>query len=396
MLTRKNNKNGDELSILGFGCMRFPMKGASIDEERSIAMIRDSISKGINYFDTAVFYNNGKSEALLGEALSGGYREKVKIATKLPPFMVSKLEGAKKIFESQCKKLQTNYIDYYLIHMLTDKATLDRMISIGVMEWLEKLKSEGAIKNIGFSFHGSKADFEQIVVAYPWDFCQIQYNYLDENNQATKSGLQLANSLGLPVIIMEPLRGGKLVNNLPAQVVKEFKSFDEKRTPAEWALRWIWNHPEVTVILSGMSEEKQIAENARIASDAKPNAMSEEELKMFDRVKAILHEKTKVPCTGCAYCMPCPAGVNIPGCFSAYNDKYLLGDKRNRLKYMQTLGTFSKQPAYASLCKECGKCEHHCPQHIEIRKQLKVVKKELEGPLFRPAVSIARKFLKVK
>jgi predicted aldo/keto reductase-like oxidoreductase len=270
------------------------------------------------------------------------------------------------------------------------------MISIGVMEWLEGLKKEGTIKNIGFSFHGAKADFEQIVKAYPWDFCQIQYNYLDENNQATKSGLQLAHSLGLPVIIMEPLRGGKLVNNLPEQVLREYKNYDEKRSPAEWALRWIWNHPEVTVILSGMSDEEQLAENIRVASEAKANSLTEEELKVFDRVKALLLERTKVPCTGCGYCMPCPAGVNIPGCFSAYNDKYLLGDKRNRFKYLQTLGTLSKQPAYASLCKECGKCERHCPQNIEIRKQLKTVKKEMEGIFFKPVVGIARKFLKVK
>ncbi len=396
MLTRRNEKNGDELSILGFGCMRFPMKGNSIDEPRSIKMIRASIDQGINYFDTAYFYHNGKSESLLGEALTGGYREKVKLATKLPPFLVSKLEGAKKIFQTQCTKLKTNYIDYYLLHMLTDKATFDRMAAIGVMEWLEQLKKEGTIRNIGFSFHGSKTDFEEILKAYPWDFCQIQYNYLDENNQATKSGLMLAGSMGIPVIIMEPLRGGKLVNNLPQQVIKEFKSYDEKRTPAEWALRWIWNHPEVTVILSGMSDEERIKENIRIASDAKANSLSLEELRVFDRVKAVMLEKTKIPCTACGYCMPCPAGVNIPGCFSAYNDKYLLGDKRIRFKYMQTLGMLSKQPAYASMCKDCGKCEHHCPQKIEIRKQLKTVKKEMEGVFFKPLVAVVRKVSRVK
>lgn len=396
MLTRKNNKNGEELSILGFGCMRFPMKGNNIDEPRSIALIRDAIDKGMNYFDTAYFYHGGKSESLLGEALADGYREKVKIATKLPPFMVSKLEGAKKIFNTQCTKLKTDYIDYYLLHMLTDKATLDRMVSIGVIEWLEQLKKEGIIKNLGFSFHGSKADFEQILLAYPWDFCQIQYNYLDENNQATKSGLQLAGSLGIPVIIMEPLRGGKLVNSLPAKVTQEFKTYDSTRSCAQWALRWIWNHPEVTVILSGMSDEDQLSENIRIASDALPNSLTEEELQVFDRVKKIMLEKTKIPCTACGYCMPCPFGVNIPGCFSAYNDKYLLEDKRIRFKYMQTLGTLSKKPAYASICKECGKCEQHCPQNIQIRKELRTVKKEMEGVLFKPVVTIARKFLHVK
>jgi predicted aldo/keto reductase-like oxidoreductase len=396
MLTRRNNKNGDELSILGFGCMRFPMKGAGIDEPRAIALIRTAIDQGMNYFDTAYFYHGGKSEALLGDALSGGYRERVKVATKLPPFMVSKLEGAKKIFDTQCTKLKTDYIDYYLLHMLADKATLDRMIDIGVMEWLEQLKKEGRIKNLGFSFHGIKSDFEQLLKAYPWDFCQIQYNYLDENNQATKEGLKLAGELGIPVIIMEPLRGGKLVNNLPEQVIKEFKSYDMKRTPAEWALRWIWNHPEVTVILSGMSDEQQLAENLEIAKTAKANALTKEEHDVFDRVKRIMLEKTKVPCTGCRYCMPCPSGVDIPGCFTAYNDKYLLGKKGHRLKYMQTLGIMSQNPSYASLCKQCGKCEKHCPQNIKIRQELKNVKKEMEGIFFKPAIKITRKFLKVR
>lgn len=396
MLTRRNEKNGDDLSILGFGCMRFPMKGSNIDEARSIAMIRDSIEKGVNYFDTAYFYHNGKSESLLGDALSGGYRVRVKIATKLPPFLVSKLDGAKKILETQLSKLKTNYIDYYLLHMLSDKATFDRMVEIGVIEWMEQLKKEGTIRNIGFSFHGSKAEFEQLIQAYPWDFCQIQYNYLDENNQATKSGLKLAYSLGIPVVIMEPLRGGKLVNNLPEQVIQEFKAFDSKRTPVEWALRWIWNHPEVSVILSGMSNEEQTAENIRIAGDAMPNSMSDEEEKVFDRVKAVLTEKTKVPCTGCGYCMPCPNGVNIPGCFSAYNDKYLLNEKHNKMKYMQTLGLMSKQPSFASICTDCGKCELHCPQNIQIRKELKTVKKEMEGFAFKPLVWLVRKISKVK
>lgn len=395
MQTRRNSKNADELSILGFGCMRFPMKGNSIDETRSIAMIRDAIERGINYFDTAYFYHGGKSESLLGAALSDGYRERVKVATKLPPFMVSKLEGAKKIFETQCTKLRTDYIDYYLLHMLPDKATLDRMIQIGVMDWMEQLKKEGKIRNIGFSFHGSRADFEGLIKAYPWDFCQIQYNYVDENNQATKAGLKLAGSLGIPVIVMEPLRGGKLVNNLPAEVKKEFESFRITRTPAEWALRWIWNHPEVNVILSGMSDEQQLSENISIAQNAKANSLSEEELAIFDRVKAVMLQKTKVPCTGCAYCMPCPSGVDIPGCFAAYNDKYLLETKGGRWNYLQTLGTMAKQPSYASLCTECGKCERHCPQNIQIRKELKTVKKEMEGVLFRPLVYIARKILRV-
>lgn len=396
MLTKTNTKNGDELSILGFGCMRLPMKGSSFDEPRAVAMIRDSIEKGVNYFDTAYIYQNGKNEILLGNALSGGYRERVKIATKLPPFMVNKLDNAKKILSTQLTRLQTNYIDYYLLHMLTDKPMFDRLLSLGVLKWLEELKKEGTIRNIGFSFHGSKTDFELIVKAYPWDFCQIQYNYLDENNQATKSGLQLAASLGIPVIIMEPLRGGKLVNNLPKEVKDTFSEFNKERSPVEWALRWIWNHPEVSVVLSGMSDEEQLADNIRIAGDAKEDSLSEEELQMFGKVKAVMLEKTKVPCTACGYCMPCPAGVNIPGCFSSYNDKYLLNEKHVRWYYAQTLGAMSVKPAYASMCIECGKCESHCPQNIAIREELKTVSKEMEGVLFKPVIRIIRKFMKIK
>lgn len=396
MLTRENCKNGDKLSILGFGCMRFPTKGGSIDEVRATAMVRDAIEKGVNYFDTAYIYHGGKSESFLGRALSGGYRERVKIATKLPPYMVNKLDSAKKIFATQLSRLQTDYIDYYLLHMLTDKVMFDKMVSLGVMEWLEELKKAGTIKNIGFSFHGSKDNFEKIVTAYPWDFCQIQYNYIDENNQATKSGLKLAASLGLPVIVMEPLRGGKLVNNLPADVIKTFKRYDPDRSPAEWALKWVWNHPEVTVLLSGMSTEEQIADNIRIACNTQANSLSKEELDVFVKVKKILREKTKIPCTACGYCMPCPAGVDIPGCFSCYNDKYLLGGKNLRWKYAQTLGAFSAKPANASQCVECGKCESHCPQNIPIRSQLKIVSKEMEGFLYKPVVGLVRKLIKVK
>ncbi|MBP7223479.1 MAG: aldo/keto reductase [Sedimentibacter sp.] len=393
---RTNQKNGDELSILGFGCMRLPVKAGIIDEARAIKMIRDSIEKGVNYFDTAYIYHGGQSESLLGKALQDGYRPRVKIATKLPPYMVKKLNNAKKIMLTQLEKLHTDYIDYYLLHMLTDKAMYDKMASLGVMEWLEELKAKGTIRNIGFSFHGSRRDFEMIVKAYPWDFCQIQYNYLDENNQATVSGLKLAHSLGIPVIVMEPLRGGKLVNNLPGDVLKTFKSFHPEWTPAEWGLRWIWNHKEVNVVLSGMSIEDQVNENIRIATDAASDSLSEDELKVFGEVKSIMNEKIKVPCTGCGYCMPCPCGVDIPGCFSNYNDKFLLGEKMNRWKYAQTLGVLSEKPAFASKCIECGKCEPQCPQNIEIRKELKSVARVMEGPLFRPIVGTARKILKIK
>lgn len=396
MLTRKNQKNGEELSILGFGCMRFPSTAGVIDEPRAIAMIRDSIEKGVNYFDTAYIYHAGKSESLLGKALAGGYRERVRIATKLPPYMVKKIEDAHKIFAKQLSKLQTDYIDYYLLHMLTDKPSFDRLADLGVMSWLEGLKAKGTVKNIGFSFHGGKTDFELILKAYPWDFCQIQYNYMDENNQATKEGLKLAASMGIPVIVMEPLRGGKLVTHLPQEVKEAFNDYDRDRSPAEWAFRWIWNHPEVNVVLSGMSDETQVADNIRIASDAAPNSLSKEELAVFDKAKKVMQEKTKIPCTACGYCMPCPAGVDIPACFSQYNEKYLTKDRSVRFRYFQSLGALSVKPAYASQCRNCGKCESHCPQSIAIRAQLKVVSREMEGILYRPIVGIVRKFMRLK
>ena len=223
MKTRVNQKNGEPLSILGFGCMRLPTRNGSIDETRSVAMIHSAIEAGVNYFDTAYIYQNGNSEKVLGKALLGGWRERVNIATKLPPFLVGKLENAKKIFATELSRLQTDHIDYYLLHMLTEKPMYDRLKNLGVMEWLEGLKAEGKIRNIGFSFHGGKAAFEEIVKAYPWDFCQIQYNYMDENNQATTSGLELANSLGIPVVVMEPLRGGRLVTHLPQEVKDAFQ-----------------------------------------------------------------------------------------------------------------------------------------------------------------------------
>lgn len=396
MKYRKNIKNGDKLSVLGFGCMRLPTKNGGIDEARAIGLIRNAIQNGVNYFDTAYIYHGGKSETLLGKALAEGLRTKVKIATKLPPFMVKKLDNAKKIFATQLSRLQTDYIDYYLLHMLTDKPMFDRLKAIGVMDWLEQLKAKGTVKNIGFSFHGVKADFEKILKTYPWDFCQIQYNYMDENNQAAKSGLLLAASLKIPVIVMEPLRGGKLVTHLPEKVIKTFKSYKDKKSPAEWGLRWVWNHPQVTVVLSGMSDEAQVEENIRIAGDAGPNSLSDGELKVFDIVKAVMLEKTKINCTACGYCMPCPSGVDIPACFSYYNDKYVTGDKSARFKYMQNMGALALKPSNASQCIGCGKCESHCPQKIAIRDQLKTVSREMEGIFYKPIVSIARKIMGIK
>lgn len=393
---RISPKNGEKLSILGYGCMRFPSKNGSIDEERTERQIRSAIEQGVNYFDTAYIYLNGKSETILGKILAKGYRDKVNIATKLPPFMVRTAADIDKIFNKQLERLQTGRIDYYLMHMLSDLASWERLKSLGIESWIEQKKQSGEIRNIGFSYHGGRGEFKKIVDSYDWDFCQIQYNFLDENNQAGKTGLQYAASKGLPVIIMEPLRGGKIVTSLPNEVKDIWKNAKPSRSAAEWALRWIWNQPEATVVLSGMNEEAQIEENIRIASEVQPGKFSENDLQLFTRVRDILLQKSKVGCTGCGYCMPCPSGVDIPTCFSCLNDKYRISQHGNRFKYMQSTGAFSKKPGSASQCIQCGKCEKHCPQGIPIREKLEEVRRELEGPLFKPTVFVARKIMRTK
>lgn len=396
MLTRTNVKNGRELSALGFGCMRLPNKGGIFDEQRCKQMIRTAVDQGVNYFDTAYIYHAGRNEIMLGKALEDGYRERVNIATKLPTYMVRQLSSAQKMFATELERLQTDYIDYYLLHMLTDYDMFVLMKEIGVMEWLESLKSKGVIRNIGFSFHGSKDSFRQIIEAYPWDFCQIQYNYLDENNQAGKDGLLLAAKLKIPVIVMEPIRGGMLADKIPETIARSFRESGEKRSPAAWALRWVWDHKEVTVVLSGMSTPEQLSENIKTACESPPGCLTDEETAIFDRVRKELTARTKVPCTGCGYCMPCPFGVDIPGCFSKYNEKFLMPHSVTRAKYYQTMGIFSVHPGYASMCTGCGRCETRCPQGIAIREELKNVRKTFEGPVFRAAVRIGRGLLRIR
>ncbi|MBC7961284.1 MAG: aldo/keto reductase, partial [Vallitaleaceae bacterium] len=351
---RVNPKNGEQLSILGYGCMRFPTKGNSVDEKETEKQIISAIEQGVNYFDTAYIYHFGKSESVLGKILAKGYRDRVKIATKLPPYMVRTAADMDKIFYTQLERLQTDRVDYYLMHMLSDLETWNRLKSLGIENWIKDKKQKGQIINLGFSYHGGKSEFLGLINDYPWDFCQIQYNFLDENNQAGKSGLEYAASKGIPVIVMEPLRGGKIINHLPKEVNDIWEDAEPKRTPVDWALRWIWNHPEVTLLLSGMSTQEQIDENVKTASESEPNALTEAELNLFVRVKAILRSKIKVECTACGYCMPCPSGVDIPTCFSQYNEKYLIKGS-SRMKYFQNTGAFSAKPSYASLCTQCGK-----------------------------------------
>lgn len=391
---REMGKTGDMVSVLGFGCMRFAREGTKIDEKKAEKQIVSAIQKGVNYFDTAYIYPG--SEEVLGNVLSKGYRERVFIATKLPQMQINTRKDMDRVLERQLKSLKTDYIDYYLLHMLTTFSGWERLKKLGVIEFLEEAKRAGKIRHICFSYHGGKEDFKKIIDDYPWEMCQIQYNYVDEHNQAGREGLNYAASKGIGVVIMEPLRGGFLVNKLPTRVMRVLEEAKVKRTPAEWALRWIWNQPEVTTVLSGMNDEAQVEENVRIACDTKPGNLTEEDHAIYQKVKNILSETVKVNCTGCSYCMPCPAGVNIPVCFSNYNDYHLYKNRSSKIFYLFMLGgTDGGRQTYASLCKKCGACEKKCPQRIPIREKLRDVSKELEGFYFKPAVAVLRWYFAV-
>ncbi len=376
-----NYRTDDNLSILGFGCMRFPKKGNAFDLEEIERELRYAVDNGVNYFDMAYIYQ-GIEEAF-GTVLSKcGFRDKINIATKLPHYMMKDTDEMQRYFDEQLSRLKTDHVDYYLMHMLPDLKTWKMLVERGALKWLEGLKAEGKIRKIGFSFHGNTNLFLELLNAYKWDFCQIQYNYIDETSQAGRRGLEEAYAKGIPVIIMEPLKGGRLVNNLPPEVYKIFSSSDRGYSPAEWGLRWLWDQPGVSVILSGMNSMEQVSENIRIASEVEVSSMTEKDHEIIDKARKVINRKTRVPCTGCAYCMPCPFGVDIPGSFhclnTSYNDSYVVGMR----EYLMCTA-FKKQRSNASLCRECGRCEQHCPQQIEIRKQLKAVKRRFENPVYK-------------
>lgn len=377
----RKDKQGNDISILGYGCMRFTQSAGHVDMEKTEKEIMTAYDSGVNYYDTAYVYPG--SEAALGEILAKNkIREKVYIATKLPHYLIKTRESLDKYFNEQLKRLQTDYIDFYLMHMLTDVQTWEKLKKLGILEWIEEKKRTGAIRQIGFSYHGNSEMFCKLVDAYDWDFCQIQYNYMDEHSQAGRKGLQYANQKGLPVIIMEPLRGGKLVTRLPEEAVHIFEQYPVKHTPVQWALRWLWNQPEVTCVLSGMNSVEMVKDNVETASTVSVGELGEQEEEMLQKVVAAINAKMKVGCTGCRYCMPCPKNVDIPGAFSAYNRRYSEGKKEAMIEYFMCTA-IRKESSAASNCIECGKCEQHCPQHIEIRKELKNAKKELEGPLYK-------------
>ncbi|MGN0341422.1 MAG: aldo/keto reductase [Roseburia sp.] len=387
MLYRENPKNGDKLSILGYGCLRYTKKGTSIDQEKAEREMAAAVEAGVNYFDTA--YTYGGSEVCLGKFLAKGYRDKVKIATKLPHYYIKQPGDMQRYFAEELERLQTDHVEYYLMHMLNDVKTWNRLVELGIKDWIAEKKRAGEIQNIGFSFHGGCDQFKKIIDVYDWDFCQIQYNYMDEYTQAGVEGLRYAHAKGLPVIIMEPLRGGRLVNALPKEAQHIFQKANHARSFAEWGLRWLWNQPEVTVVLSGMNDVAQVQENVRIADQSPVGNLTREEQKVFDRVKSAINRKIKVPCTGCGYCMPCPFGVDIPTCFAAYNTRHTDGFYSGMKAYFMCT-TLKKNKSNAGKCRQCGRCESHCPQAIEIRKQLRQVKRHMENPVYQIAAVIAK------
>ena len=384
----RKDRYGNEISQLGFGCMRFTRKGTGIDYEKAEREVMLAIEQGVNYFDTAYIYPG--SEECLGRILDENRcRDRVYIATKLPQYLTRSKKSVEKTFREELGRLRTDHIDYYLMHMFTDRLEWDHLREFGIEDWIRDRKADGSIRNIGFSFHGNTDSFLDILNAYDWDFCQIQYNYLDETSQAGRRGLEAAEAKGIPVIIMEPLRGGKLAN-LPDKALLEIKNHGCGYTPAELGLRWLWNQPGVTCVLSGMNSTEMVEENIRTASNAEPGQLTENDLALIDRIRTIIREREKVGCTGCRYCMPCPKGVNIPEIFHYYNLMYLDKKMSGRMEYARNAG-LREVPGFADRCVGCGKCESHCPQHIPIREKIKEADHALRPFPFKAGIGIARK-----
>lgn len=368
-------RHGEQVSILGYGCMRFTKTGGSINMEKAEREIMAAIRLGINYYDTAYVYPG--SEAALGTILAKNHcRDKVYIATKLPQYLVHSAAAIDKYFTEELARLQTDHVDFYLMHMLSDVKQWERLKAFGILDWIAARKADGSIRNLGFSFHGDTATFKALVDAYDWDFCQIQYNYLDEYTQAGRPGLEYAAAKGLPVVIMEPLRGGRLVQFMPETAKEMIAAYPVRRSPAEWAFRWLWNQPEVTCVLSGMNSLKMLKENAKAASSVQAGEFTQEDFRLIQRVRREIRRAAKVGCTGCGYCMPCPRGVDIPAAFSCYNRTALEKKMSVRLEYIQ-ITSFKKDRSDMTRCIGCGKCEKHCPQHLPIRAELKKAQRVL-------------------
>ncbi len=374
---RVDPRSGNRLSVLGFGCMRFPRGVSGIDIKKTEQLILQAYNMGVNYFDTAYAYPG--SEVALGEILErNGIRENVFIATKLPIGRCATAEDFDYFFKQHLMRLKSSYIDYYLLHNINSLAQWQQLCALGIKEWLQEKKRCGTARQIGFSYHGPTRDFLAILDSFDWDFCQIQYNYSNENYQAGVKGLRRAAEKNMPVIIMEPLLGGKLANGLPKQAVEVLRKENKALSCAAWGLRWLLNQSEVTVILSGMNSMAQLEDNIKTAQTCPVGSLTKSEQQVIKEVTDIFAKSYKIPCTGCGYCMPCPKGVFIPGCFDGYNASFAMGRIAGIMQYSTSTGVLYEKPTGASLCIECGRCKALCPQHIDIPKELAKVKKRME------------------
>ncbi|MCD7736671.1 MAG: aldo/keto reductase [Lachnospiraceae bacterium] len=377
----RKDRDGNEISILGYGCMRFTKKGNEIDLDKAERELMRAIRGGVNYLDTAYVYAG--SEEAVGKILAkNGCRKEINLATKLPHYLIRSVAGAEKRFQEELTRLQTDYIDYYLMHMLNDVKTWEHLAALGIQDWIEEKLANGQIRHIGFSYHGNTENFKALLDSYQWDFCQIQYNYLDEHSQAGREGLIYACQKGIPVIIMEPLRGGRLVNRLPKEAKALIEESERFATPAELAFRWLWDQPQVTCVLSGMNSMDMVEENLRIADKAQAGELREQDRQLIERVRTEINRNMKVGCTGCGYCMPCPKKVDIPMAFHCYNVKYTEGGRSGAWEYVQSTA-MRRETSSASQCVGCGRCEQLCPQRIPIREKLKEAARELETPKYR-------------
>ena len=367
-----------QVSALGFGAMRLPIidnDTTKINEPEAIKMIHYAFDHGVNYIDTAWFYHGGFSEVVVGKALKQGYREKVKLATKLPARLVQTIDDCDKYLNEQFKRLQTDHIDFYLLHAM-NKRTWPQVRDIDIFSWAEKAIKNGKFRYLGFSFHDEFDVFKDIIDTYDkWTFCQIQYNLMDTEYQAGTKGLRYAAEKGLGVVIMEPIRGGALAKNPPDDVAELWATAPTKRSPAEWALQWVWNQPEVSTVLSGMTAMDHVVENVEAADRSGVNALMDEETEVIDRVREAYRKKSPIPCTNCKYCLPCPNNVNIPGVFGIYNDAIMYGDL-TRAKMLYQIRVQEGERAVE--CLECQECEELCPQEIPISEWMKKVQEMLE------------------
>ena len=387
MQYREDKRSGNRLSTLGFGCMRFPMRLGTIDKQATELLILEAIEAGVNYFDTAYLYPG--SEAVLGEILErDNLRDLVYIATKLPHGKVQRPENLDQLFATSLDRLRADHVDYYLIHNIATAEQWERLVSLGVEEWIARKKAEGALRQIGFSFHGTLTEFKKVLDAYDWDFTQIQYNYVNEHYQAGREGLRLAAEKNMPVVIMEPLLGGRLADKLPEDAAKVLHDADPALGNAGWALRWLYDQPQVTVVLSGMNAHEQLVENCAAASATLPGSMSEADHAVIEHARELFRASYRVPCTGCNYCLPCPQGISIPALFASYNESFAIDRLTGLMQYVTSAGAPSPTARLASDCVKCGACAKKCPQHIDIPAELENVCKRLQPPGLRAGLQL--------